>query len=148
MHYLTFNHRSTRWLGGMHNLVLRLPVRPYLGLVRKVSSPPIFSLISITFGFLPLGLFWFKSSIQNTLEFQRNLEDPAMFLRGPLSIFDVQCFLEEAPKFPVTFLSFSIPRNLLKFFSSAWYTNYIGGLLYCYRVDIFLCSCMAGFFGL
>ena len=50
-----FYSRPTRCSDGMNNLVLRLPVRPYSGLVGEAASPPVCFLISIKVGFLPLG---------------------------------------------------------------------------------------------
>ena len=145
IHSWIFNHRSTCRSDGLHNLVLRLSVRTYLGLFSEVSYPPIQFMVSITVVFFSLGLFWFTSCIPNTLAFWINIEDPALFLRVPLSIFSVRFFPEEALKLPAKFLSLSIQRNLLRLFSSAWYINHIVSIHSFFRVDIFLCSCMASF---
>ena len=56
MHSCIFNHRSTHCSDGLHNLALRLPERPYLGLVGKADSPTTCFMISIMVGFCPLGL--------------------------------------------------------------------------------------------
>ena len=69
MHLWTFYPLSMRRLGGMHNLVLRLSVHPYLGLAEKVDSPPICFLIYAKVGFCQLGLFYLTGCIPNTLAF-------------------------------------------------------------------------------
>ena len=40
MNSFIFNHWSTRRLDGLHNLVLRLPAQPHLGLVGEADPPP------------------------------------------------------------------------------------------------------------
>ena len=148
MHSCIFNPRFTRHSDGLHHLILRLRAWPYLGLVGEAAPSPLsLHLLSGAAGLYPLGLFCFTRCISNTLAFRRILEDSALFLRVTLSIFDVRRFPEEAPELPAKFLSLSLPRELVSFFSSAWSTNNLGSLWYCRRVDIFLFSHMSGFFG-
>ena len=49
--------------------------------------------------------FIFTRCVSNTLDFWKNIEDSAPFLRVPLSIIDVQRFLGEAPKLSVNLIS-------------------------------------------
>ena len=119
-----FYHQSTRHLDGLHNLVLHLLARPYSGLVREDASPPLCLLISITVLFCQLFLFWFTTFITNTLTFWWNLEDPALSLRVPLSIFHVRRFPEDAQKFLANFLSLSILSKILKIFFRLIHQSY------------------------
>ena len=140
------NHRSTRLMDGLRYLFLLFKVRSLLVLVSEVDYLLIVFISSLwSVQHLPIRVILFASCIPNTLAFWINIEDPALFLRVPLSIFSVRFFPEEALKLPAKFLSLSIQRNLLRLFSSAWYINHIVSIHSFFRVDIFLCSCMASF---
>ena len=88
MNLCILNHRSTHCLGGLHHLILRLPVQPYLGLFGEASSPPIVFTPSLWRGW-NLLIGFFTRFIPNTLDLWKKLDDSAPFLRVPL--FDIIC---------------------------------------------------------
>ena len=90
----------------------------------------------------------FLNVYSNTLAFCQKLEDSALLLRVPLSIFYVQHFLEETLKLPENFLSLSIPCELLRSFSLAWYMEHLVILCSFGGVSVYLRSSLEGLFGL
>ena len=118
MHSCMCYHCSTRRLGDLHDLVLRLPARPYSGLVGEEASPPIIFTPSLwCVWYIPsLGLFIFTRCILKTLSFWRKLEDSAPFLR--VLFFDYlfpTFFRKEFRSCRRTFSHWKFPRVMLRF---------------------------------
>ena len=65
MQSFIFNHRSTHHSDGLHNLVLRLPAMPYLGLVGEMDPTPVKFTTAFWCGWrlTSLGLFIFTRCI-------------------------------------------------------------------------------------
>ena len=79
---------SMRCSDGLHNLVLRLKVRPYSGLVEKVASPNIFLLMYIRFCYLPIEVFSLTRCTTTPCTFDcpgiSGVFDEHILLRAPL----------------------------------------------------------------
>ena len=85
-------------------IIVRLSERPFSGSVSKADAPPVCLLPRLAQ--LASGHSCLVYNVYlNTLDFWKNLEDATPILRVPLSVFDVLCFPEEAPKLPENFLS-------------------------------------------
>ena len=88
MHSWNVSHRSSHCSDGLHPLILRLPARPLLGLVREAASPSVNYIPALwRCCYLPIRFFLFTRNITNTLSFRRNLEESALILRVPISVF-------------------------------------------------------------
>ena len=84
---------------------LRLPARPFLGLVSDADSPPILPAVFRTFATLQvLGLFTFAKVLSNTLAFWKILGNLLRSWGLPFRFF-VWYFLEEAYKLLMNLVS-------------------------------------------
>ena len=94
---------------------LRLPARPFSGLVGEVDSPPIFYPdMSISVVIFPIYIVYFYRVHLQHLGFLGNLEDSALFLRFFLSIFCV-CWIFGGLQ-SCHQIHYQFPRKLLKLF--------------------------------
>ena len=104
-----FNHRLKRRLDGLHNLILQLTARHYLGLVGEVAYPPVsLQPPSCAAGFYPLGLFCYTWCITTTLNVWQKIEGSATHSRVPLSNGFVRRFPKEDLKLSENYLPLSI----------------------------------------
>ena len=148
MHSCIFNHRSTRCLDGLLRLILRLPAQPFSELVGEVDPHPV-SLHPPygAPGFCLLGFLFIQGVLQTPWSFGKNLRTPLRSWGLPFR-FLVSCVF--CRRFQgCQWIFFHCPfRSRCWVFSSAWSTNHLVSIRHCCRVDIFLRSCLTGFFGL
>ena len=117
---------------------LRLPERPYSGLVGEVDSPPIVSCWVQHGCNMPVcGIVFFHEVCRLTPGPFKNLKCSAQFLGIPLRIFVCAEFLEEAPKWLVNLLSISaqsaefiLPDHIGVLHSCHWVSDYMSALLW------------------
>ena len=100
MQFFILNPRSTRRLDSPNYLFLRLPTRPFLGLVGEVASTTIVFTPALWRSWHLLIVFFIvlQGVLQTPWTFDKKLEDSALFLRVLVLVLSVQFFLEEDPK--------------------------------------------------
>ena len=146
MHLWIFNHRLKCRSEGLHHLILRLPARPYSGMVGE-TAPTTVSLHppSVADGFCPLGLLFLKGVFQTPWYFGENLRTPLHSWGSPFRFLMSDVFQRRLQSCQQIFFPCPFRTNYW-FFASIWSTNNIGSLYFCSRFDLFLHSHMAGFF--
>ena len=117
MHLYIFNHHSTPCSNGLHQLILRLPARPYLGLVDEAASFPVWFLPRLAW-FASDHYFLFYKVYLNTMDFLFALaSQPCLILTFTWEICSIldctfHCsisltFLERVPKWSGNFYDHS-----------------------------------------
>ena len=123
--------------------ILRLSARNFWGLVCNAAYPTVSLHIPYGgFGICPLlGFFSFTRCVVQHLGLSTKYWGFHSILEGHFNCSMFSTFLEGVPNSPVNLQSF--PRKL-----DSWSTNLLGGIWYCFRVDVFLnalvCRCSFG----
>ena len=115
MHSFILKHRSTRRLGCLHYFVLRIPERPFSGLIGEAAPP----LVKFTPAFwrgwhLTIIVLFLKAYLNNLNiclhfilsrdRYGHSLDGPSLFFGVLLIYFSVRRFTEKSPKLSEFFL--------------------------------------------